>query len=73
MTEFIAEALSDSGLTEAYNDRPPYQRNDYVGWILRAKREDTKKRRLSQMLEELASGDKYMKMKYSRKRRLGEK
>jgi len=36
---------------------------------LRAKREDTKKRRLAQMLDELASGDKYMKMKYSKKRR----
>ncbi|HSG43712.1 MAG TPA: YdeI/OmpD-associated family protein [Anaerolineales bacterium] len=29
-------------MTDAYNARPPYQRNDYIGWITRAKREETK-------------------------------
>ena len=47
---------------EAYRARPPYQRNDYLGWIARAKRDDTKARRLAQMLDELARGDRYMKM-----------
>ncbi len=69
MPDFVSKALSDRDLTEAYNNRPPYQRNDYIGWIMRAKKEETKKRRLSQMLEELASGDKYMKMKYIKKDR----
>jgi hypothetical protein len=25
------------GFDEAYKARPPYQRNDYIGWIMRAK------------------------------------
>ena len=32
---------------EAYQARPPYQRNDYLGWIDRAKRPETKARRCS--------------------------
>jgi len=46
----------------AYRARPPYQRNDYLGWIDRAKRPQTKARRLQQMLDELEQGDVYMKM-----------
>ena len=46
----------------AYRARPPYQRNDYLGWIDRAKRPETKARRLQQMLDELEQGDVYMKM-----------
>ena len=40
-------------LRAAYEARPPYQRNDYLGWISRAKQDDTKQRRLAQMLDEL--------------------
>jgi hypothetical protein len=36
--------------------------NDYIGWITRAKREATVKKRLKQMLDELEQGDVYMKM-----------
>ena len=64
MPRFVREALNQAGLMEAYRARPPYQRNDYVGWINRAKRDDTKQRRLAQMLQELESGDRYMKMPY---------
>ena len=64
MPGFIRDALDASGLMEAYRARPPYQRNDYVGWITRAKRPETRERRLAQMLEELAAGDRYMKMPY---------
>ena len=64
MPDFVRDALNDSGLTDAYRARPPYQQNDYVGWISRAKREDTRQRRLAQMLEELKKGDVYMKMAY---------
>jgi uncharacterized protein YdeI (YjbR/CyaY-like superfamily) len=53
---------------DAYQARPPYQRNDYVGWIDRAKRSETEVRRLEQMLDELAAGDRYMKMPYRAKR-----
>jgi len=62
MPEFVERALLDRGLMEAYRRRPPYQRNDYLGWITQAKREATKLRRLAQMLDELARGDRYMKM-----------
>ena len=55
-------ALENARLTEAYQARPPYQRNDYLGWIDRAKRPETKRRRLQQMLDELEQGDVYMKM-----------
>jgi uncharacterized protein YdeI (YjbR/CyaY-like superfamily) len=61
---FVAEALESRGLRAKYDARPPYQRNDYVGWITRAKRMETKLRRLEQMLEELEVGDRYMKMKW---------
>ena len=62
MPDYVREALTARGLMEAYEARPPYQRNDYLGWIARAKREDTRRRRLLQMLDELESGGVYMKM-----------
>ena len=64
MPEFVREALIERNLMEAYRDRPAYQQNDYIGWITRAKRLETIKKRLHQMLDELARGDKYMKMDY---------
>ena len=45
---------------DAYHARPAYQRNDYIGWITRAKRDATKAKRLTQMLDELKRGDVYM-------------
>jgi uncharacterized protein YdeI (YjbR/CyaY-like superfamily) len=66
MPESIRKALLDRGLMEAYKQRPPYQRNDYLGWILRAKRPETRDKRLAQMLSELAAGDTYMNMAYGR-------
>ena len=64
MPEFITNVLNERGLMEAYRSRPPYQQNDYIGWITRAKREKTINKRLKQMLDELERGDAYMKMKY---------
>ena len=64
MPEFVREALAGRGLMEAYQERPPYQRNDYLGWITRAKRKETREKRLAQMLDELAGGDRYMGMTY---------
>ena len=65
MPEFIRAALDARGLMDAYNSRPPYQRNDYIGWINRAKLDATKQKRLNQMLDELEGGKLYMNMKWS--------
>ena len=62
MPGFVAEALDAHGLRGAYDARPPYQRNDYLGWINRAARDDTRRKRLRQMLAELAAGEGYMNM-----------
>jgi uncharacterized protein YdeI (YjbR/CyaY-like superfamily) len=68
MPPFIAEALDRDRLMEAYLARPPYQQNDYIGWITRAKRPETRAKRLAQMLDELAAGDAYMRMPYQARR-----
>ena len=62
MPGFVRDALLEQELMGAYDRRPPYQRNDYLGWITRAKRQETKEKRLAQMLDELRDGTKYMKM-----------
>ncbi len=67
MPAFVKEKLEAGHLMKAYHSRPPYQQNDYIGWITRAKREETKQKRLAQMLDELKRGDLYMKMKWSGK------
>ena len=64
MPDFVRSALEENGLMQAYRERPAYQQNDYIGWISRAKREETRQGRLSQMLDELARGDVYMKMSW---------
>ena len=64
MPVYVKEALIERGLLNAYRSRPPYQQNDYIGWINRAKRLETKQKRLNQMLDELEPGDVYMKMPY---------
>lgn len=64
MPDFIRDALNERGLMDAYQSRPPYQRNDYIGWITRARLEATKQKRLKQMLEELEGGKLYMNMKW---------
>ncbi|MFC2072706.1 YdeI/OmpD-associated family protein [Chloroflexota bacterium] len=68
MPDFVGKALVERGLMDAYLSRPPYQRNDYLSWITRAKQEKIRHRRLNQMLDELVAGDSYMKMKYKPKR-----
>ena len=62
MPEFVRQALEESGLRDKYDARPPYQRNDYLLWINKVKRDDTKRKHLSQMLDELEAGDVYMGM-----------
>ena len=58
----IRARLDSAALSAAYDARPPYQRNDYLAWIARAKRDATREKRISQMLAELADGGLYMKM-----------
>jgi uncharacterized protein YdeI (YjbR/CyaY-like superfamily) len=62
MPAFFRDALNARGLMDAYLARPPYQQNDYIGWVMRAKLEATKQKRLNQMLDELERGGVYMKM-----------
>ena len=64
--DFVRDALERSGLREQYDARPPYQRNDYLLWISKAKREATKHKHLAQMLDELEIGGVYMGMKWNR-------
>ena len=62
MPEDVEAALVEHRLMESYRNRPPYQQNDYIGWITRAKRPETRTKRIEQMLSELTSGNVYMKM-----------
>ena len=67
MPKGIRALLMKHGLLKLYNARPAYQRNDYLGWISRAKREETKEKRINQMLTELKQGDRYMRMRWNPK------
>lgn len=62
MPNFVKKALEERGLVVEYEERPAYQQNDYIGWINGAKLQETKEKRLYQMLEELEAGGVYMKM-----------
>ena len=63
----LRELLIKHGLLKLYNARPAYQRNDYLGWISRAKLGATKEKRINQMLTELKQGDRYMRMRWNSK------
>ncbi|UJW86722.1 YdeI/OmpD-associated family protein [Devosia sp. SL43] len=65
MPDFVREALEERGLRAQYDARPPYQRNDYLLWINKVKRDDTKLMHLAQMLDELEAGGVYMGMKWN--------
>lgn len=64
MSDLVRETLLEEGLMDAFEERPPYQRNDYLGWINRAQLADTQIRRLTQMIDELRDGKTYMKMEW---------
>ena len=69
MPDYVKQALVEQGLLDLFFDRPPYQQNDYLGWIERAKRQETRKKRLSQMLSELEVGGIYMNMNHPASRK----
>ena len=62
MPSYVKQALERRKLMAAYEARPDFQRNDYLGWIARARKPETRQKRLDQMLDELEDGDVYMKM-----------
>ena len=51
---YIKRALEEGAWMEAYRRRPAYQRNDYLSWIERAKRPQTKEKKLHQSLRSLS-------------------
>jgi uncharacterized protein YdeI (YjbR/CyaY-like superfamily) len=65
MPDFVRDAIKERKLTSKYEERPAYQRNDYLMWINNAKRDATKQKRLTQMLDELERGGVYMRMKWN--------
>jgi uncharacterized protein YdeI (YjbR/CyaY-like superfamily) len=68
MPDYIQKALTERKLMKAYRARPDYQQNDYLAWISRAKRDETRQKRLTQMLDELREGKLYMNMKWDPKK-----
>lgn len=65
MPDFVRDALEERGLRARYDARPPYQRNDYLLWINKVKRDETRQKHLAQMLDELEAGNVYMGMKWN--------
>ena len=62
MPSDVERALARRRLMDAYRARLAYQQNDDIGWITRAQREDTRQKRLDQVLAELNEGGVYMGM-----------
>lgn len=62
MPDDVAAALKSGGVSGDYDARPAYQRNDYIGWITRAKGDDTRRKHIDQMVAELKKGGVYMGM-----------
>ncbi len=69
MLDDVREELDKRGLLDLYEARPFYQRNDYLSWIGRAVKEETRHKRLAQMLDELDEGGIYMGMDHPPSRR----
>ena len=65
MPDWMRQAIAERGLAARYSERPAYQQNDYVHWISSPKREETRRKRLGQMLDELEAGGVYMRMKWT--------
>ena len=64
MPDDVLAELTERGVLDDYNDRPFYQRNDYLSWIGRAKKPETREKRITQMLDELEKGGVYMRMEH---------
>ena len=66
----VEQLLASHGLMDDYDARPRYQRNDYLGWIGRAKQPATRHKRIKQMLDELRAGGVYMNMGHAPSRKV---
>jgi uncharacterized protein YdeI (YjbR/CyaY-like superfamily) len=62
MPDDILALLKSEQVLDDYMSRPAYQQNDYLGWISRAARVETRLKRINQMIEELRAGGVYMNM-----------
>jgi hypothetical protein len=64
----IREALNLRGLMDAYQSRPPYQQNDYIGTlcVTPARPTATKLKRLDPMPAELESGKFYTRIDWKK-------
>ena len=69
MPDDVGTEIAERNLTDVYKERPFYQRNDYLAWIGRAKRLETRQKRIAQMLDELERGGVYMGMEHPPSRR----
>lgn len=69
MPHDVDQALAEHRLREDYDARPAYQRNDYLRWVGRAARTQTREARIEQMLTELRAGGVYMGMEHPPSRR----
>lgn len=69
MPHDILARLKKEGVIDDYTARPAYQRNDYLGWIARAKQESTREKRIKQMIKELKKGGVYMNMVHNPSRK----
>jgi uncharacterized protein YdeI (YjbR/CyaY-like superfamily) len=58
----VEAELAERGLLDAYLARPFSQRNDYLAWIGRVRRPETRTKRIGQMLDELDQGGVSMGM-----------
>jgi len=66
----VDQVLRSAGVLDAYRERPTYQRNDYLGWIGQAQQDETRAKRVSQMVDELREGGVYMGMTHAPSRRV---
>ena len=60
----VRQDLEEAGVIDAYGTRPFYQRNDYLTWIGRAKRPETRDKFIEQRLDELKTGGVYVGMEH---------
>jgi uncharacterized protein YdeI (YjbR/CyaY-like superfamily) len=68
MPDDVRGAREAEGLEARYGARPPYQQNDYLGWIGRARRDETRRKRIETMLRELREASRYIGMSYTPRR-----
>ena len=69
MPDDVRAELEEHGAMDLYRERPFHQRNDYLAWIGRAAKIETRRKRIEQMLDELDQGGVYMKMDHPPSRR----